>query len=370
MADCSIPIVGLGEFRRHVHDKSKDGRVPLYGTIEATPYCNMKCVHCYISHCKYDEDILSYSEICRVIDEIAEEGCLWLLITGGEPLLRNDFLDIYTYAKKKGMFLSIFTNGTLITPEIARYFKDWTPQLVEISIYGATKAIYESITGVAGSFARCLKGIELLLEQGINLRLKAMLMTINKHEYWDMNKLAESYGLRFRFDPILNPRLDGSRQPCDLRLTPEEVVSYDTDDPKRYNGWLESIPTLVNLPPPTDHLYICGAGRLRFNIDAFGKLSMCTIARQPEYDLRKGSFREGWRNFLDNVVNQRVTKPSLCMKCDVRDLCSICPGWNVLEYGTLDVQPVEYLCQIARLRAKAFNIEKFRAEHKNKVTSK
>ena len=370
MTDCSVPIEGLGDFRRRLNNKYQGGRVPLYGTIEVTPYCNLKCVHCYISHGKYDENILTYPEMCRILDEIAEEGCLWLLLTGGEPFLRNDFLDIYTYAKKKGMFVSIFTNGTLITPEIARYLKVWTPQLLEISIYGATKETYERVTGVEGSYERCLKGIELLLEQGVNLRLKAILMTINKHEYWEINKLTDSFGVPFRFDPILNPRLDGSRQPCEFRLTPEEVVKFDIDDPKRYNGWLESMPNLVRLPQGSNLLYTCGAGRIRFNIDAFGKLSMCVIARQPEYDLRNGSFSKGWRDFLDEVRSRKLTGSSPCVACDLQILCNVCPGWNVLENGKLDVQPVTYLCEMARLRAKAFELDKFKAEYKNKVAGK
>jgi radical SAM protein with 4Fe4S-binding SPASM domain len=370
MTDCSIPLEGLGDFRRRLNNKYQDGRVPLYGTIEVTPNCNLKCLQCYISHCKYDETVLTYPEMCRILDEIAAEGCLWLLLTGGEPFVRNDFLDIYTYAKKKGMFVSIFTNGTLITPEIARYLKVWTPQLVEITIYGATKETYERVTGVAGSYERCLKGIELLVEQGVNLRLKAMLMTINKHEYWEMNKLAESYGQPFRFDPILNPRLDGSREPCELRLTPEEVVHFDLSDPKRVQGWLESMPNLVRLPTSSNRLYTCGAGRLRFSIDAFGKLSQCVIARQPEYNLREGTFSDGWRDFLSKVVNRRLTGPSLCIECKYQALCNVCPGWNLLEYGNLDVQPVEYLCEIARLRAEAFNMENYRAEYQQQVAGK
>ncbi len=127
MTECSIPSTGFENLLKRIVEKTGTKRMPIGGIIEVTPYCNMKCVHCYVSHCRWEEHILSYIEFCRIIDEIAEEGCLWLLLTGGEPLQRKDFLDIYTHAKKKGMFVSIFTNGTLVTPDIARYLHDWPP---------------------------------------------------------------------------------------------------------------------------------------------------------------------------------------------------------------------------------------------------
>jgi radical SAM protein with 4Fe4S-binding SPASM domain len=358
MTDCHIPCESFETLYERLEEKAKIGkdRVAYSGTIEVTPYCNLHCVHCYVTHCHWDGNILSYQELCRILDEIAEEGCLWLLLTGGEPFLRDDFLDIYTYAKKKGMFVTVFTNGTLVTPEIARYLHDYPPRLVEISIYGATSATHESVTGVTSSFERCLRGIELLLEQGIRLKLKAMLMSLNKHEYWEMKKLAKSFGVHFRFDSILNPGLDGSRQPCDLRLTPEEAVRLDVEDPERREAWAETLQHLSKLPSPSDTVFTCGAGLSQFHIDAFGQLQMCTVARQPSYDLRQGSFREGWRDFLADVRARKLSQPSSCQTCQYRKICFICPGWTQLEYGTSEIRPIEYLCQIAHLQAEVFGI--------------
>jgi MoaA/NifB/PqqE/SkfB family radical SAM enzyme len=358
MTECSIPGIGLEVFVHRLKEKTL-GRWPIFsGAIEITPFCNMKCVHCYVTHCQWEKNLLSYTELCRIIDELTNEGCFSLLFTGGEPFLRDDFIDVYTYAKKKGIFTSIFTNGTLITPEIARYLRDWPPLIVEISIYGATEATHESVTGVAGSFKRCLEGIEMLVEQGVKLNLKTMLMTLNSHELKEMKKLAESFSVPFRFDSVLNPGLDGSRHPCDLRLTPEEVVRLDIDDPKRSEAWIKIFQNLPNLPPLGDTLYLCGAGTRQYHIDAFGRLQACTIARQPDYDLRQGSFHEG-REFLLSVAKRKLSDYSPCRTtCPYRFHCFVCAGWNQLEYGILAEQPIEYLCQIARLRAEAFDIDR------------
>jgi radical SAM protein with 4Fe4S-binding SPASM domain len=331
--------------------------MPWTGTIEVTPFCNLKCAHCYISQCHWEGDILSCHELCRILDEAAAEGCLWLLLTGGEPLLRDDFLDIYAHAKRKGMIITIFTNGTLVTPDIARYFHDWSPHLVEISIYGATRSTHEEITGVAGSFERCLKGIELLVKQGIRVTLKTMVMTQNKHEIWEMKKLAKDFGIPFRFDAVINPALDGSRYPCALRLSPEEVVRLDAEDPEYYEAWVKSCQAFLKIPEPRDTLFTCGAGMASFHIDAFGRLQMCTIAREPSYDLRRGSFCQGWRDFLPAILSQKEASPSSCRSCQYRPVCLICPGWGQLEYGTPQEKPIDYLCQIARLRARAFGLE-------------
>ncbi len=366
MTECSIPSVGFDALYERLTEKRGQSRWASSGSIEVTPYCNMKCVHCYVSHCHWEGHILSYAEFCRILDEVAEEGCLWLLLTGGEPLLRDDFLDIYTYAKKKGIFITIFTNGTLITPDVARYLHDWPPKLVEISIYGATKATHESVTGVTGSFERCLRGIELLVEQGIKLNLKTVVMTLNKHECWEMKKLAKSFGLPFRFDPILNPELDGSRHPYDLRLTPEEVLTLDMEDPDRREEWIKGFQKRASLPkrgPFRDTVYLCGAGRFRFHMDAFGGLQACMITRQPSYDLRHGSFREGWQHFLPGVVEQKLEKPSPCRTCQYRAACVMCTGWAQLEYGTPEEQPIEYLCQLARLRTEVFDVAKKTADN-------
>ncbi len=107
---------------------------------------------------------------------------MWLLFTGGEIFARKDFLDIYTHAKKRGLLITLFTNGTQITPAIADYLADWRPFAIEITLYGRTRETYERLTRVPGSFDRCMRGIRLLKERGLPLKLKTVAVTINRHE--------------------------------------------------------------------------------------------------------------------------------------------------------------------------------------------
>ena len=162
-----IPVLKYSEFSKRLDDKLKGRHVPLGGSIEVTARCNLHCVQCYINlpvgNIKAQEKELTYKELCSILDQIADEGCLWVLLTGGEPFIRPDFLDIYTYAKKKGMLITLFTNGTTITPRIADYLAEWRPSSIEITLYGATKETYEKVTGVHGSYEKCMRGIDLLL---------------------------------------------------------------------------------------------------------------------------------------------------------------------------------------------------------------
>lgn len=346
-----IPEIRYSEFSKHIHDKTVAKRIPLDGGIELTFRCNLKCVHCYVAYESKKEE-MSYKQICHVLDEITDAGCLWLLITGGEPLVRNDFLDIYTYAKKKGLIITLFTNGTLITPRVADHLKEWPPFSVEITLYGVSRETYERVTGVAGSFGRCMRGIDLLLERKVPLKLKTMVMTLNRDELWNIKKYAEDLGVEFRFDPILNAKLDGSKAPCQLRISPEEVIKLDLADDKRVKSWKEFCERFWG-PAQTDKLYICGAGINSFHIDPYGELSVCIISRMPSYSLWKRSFHEAWYEFIPEVRSQKPKDDYKCGKCDLLSLCGQCPGWAQLENGNPE-DPVEYLCQIAHLRAKAF----------------
>ncbi|MEA3432199.1 MAG: radical SAM protein [candidate division WOR-3 bacterium] len=350
-----IPIIPYHKFSKRIHDKAVSERIPLAGSIEPTLRCNLKCAHCYVAY-DHTKKEMTYEEVCHILDEITEAGCLWLLITGGEPFVREDFLDIYTYAKKKGLIITLFTNGTLITPEIADYLKEWPPFSIEITLYGITKETYERVTGVSGSLQRCLRGINLLLERKIPLTLKTMVMTLNKDELWEIKKYVEDLGLEFTFDPILNPRLDGSKEPCHLRITPEEVVKLDLADKKRVKAYKELCENFWG-PPGTNKLYACGGGLISFHIDSYANLSLCILSRSPNYNLRKGSFQKGWYDFIPKVRAQKLKGEYKCDKCELYSLCGQCPGWAQLENGDPEM-PVEYLCQIAHLRAEAFEINK------------
>lgn len=345
-----------GEFSAHVHEYARLSRSPIVGSFEVTARCNLKCVHCYINLPAGDLSArkreLSCSEICSILDQIADEGCLWLTFTGGEVLMRKDFLEIYTHAKGRGILPAIYTNGTLITEQIADYLSEWRPFVVEISLYGMSRTTYETVTQVKGSYDRCMEAIDLLYARHVPLKLKAVALTSNVHELQAMKDFAEDLGVDFRFDPMINPRIDGSRQPTSYRLLPEQVVSLDWGDERRRGSWREFFDRQWGRVPVSQGRYLCGAGISAFHIDSYGRLSLCLLARNPQYDLREGTFREGWQ-FLREVRELPVSHAMPCGACQLRPVCDQCPGWSQVEFGD-DETPVEFVCQVTHLRARMF----------------
>jgi len=348
------------DFSSRLLEKTRGKRIPWGVSIELTARCNLRCAHCYISRSPEDEGAraseLTTSELCRLLDELVEEGCMGILFTGGESLIRSDFLDVYTYAKKKGLFVNLFTNGTTITPEIADYLAEWPPRSVEITLYGRTKKTYEHVTGVKGSHARCLRGIELLKERQLPLKLKTMVSTLNKHELPDMKAFAAENGLDFRFDFNLNKRLDRGLEPTLYRLTPEEAVDLDKTDGLRLEALREYSTRRFGPPAFPENLYWCGAGLSGFHVDPCGKVSLCINSREPSYDFRGGSVKEAWHEFIPRALSRKRKKTTTCQTCRLRQLCDQCPGWAQLENGNEEL-PVDYLCRIAHLRAQALGLE-------------
>lgn len=344
-----------------IYEATVGQRVPLSGSFEVTQRCNLNCGHCYINLPLRDGtsqgDELNEEEHCRILDEITEAGCLYLLYTGGEIFVRKDFLNIYTHAKKKGLLVTLFTNGTLITPKIADYLSEWRPYLIEISLYGRSRETYEKVTGISGSYDRCMQGIRLLLERQLPLTLKTLVTRVNKHELWEMQRFAEEdLGVEFRFDAMLNPRIDGCKEPLSLRLTPEEVVQLDLQDPKRTDEWRKFCDQYHGLlPDDSKRLYQCGGGISAFAIDPIGMLGICELSRNENYDLRKGNFRRGWDHFLSEQRQEAITRQTKCVACEIHDSCGMCPPNGELENGDPQ-EPVDFLCQVAHLRAYALGL--------------
>jgi len=345
------------EFIRRFSQKSAQFRVPLSGSIDLTHRCNLRCVHCFLGD-HADQSRVSCREmntgkILSLIDEITEAGCLFLLITGGEPLLRKDFAAIYRHTKMNGLLVTLFTNGTLITDEILALFDDLPPHFVEISLYGATSHTYERISGVEGSFERCMTGIQRLLDHGFDTRIKTVLMTLNRHEFSDIENIAKALGVRFRFDAAIFPCTDGRKYPLDLRVSPEDAVEMEFSDSERARGWLEYF-LKYQLQPSFNKLYSCGAGITGFHIDPYGKLQPCLMANHFQYDLLTGDFLTGWKDVISGIHEKKLGRTYSCSNCEKRYLCGFCPAFHRLENGAEDLCS-EYLCAIGNQRFEQLN---------------
>lgn len=358
----SLPDFGLWE-------KMRRARRLASFDLELTARCNLSCRHCYINKPAGDRSArrreLSTTEFLDIADQAVSQGALWCLLTGGEPLLRDDFDKLYLGLKRKGLLVSIFTNATLITPAHVELFKNHPPRDIEVSVYGVTRPTYQSITGRRGSFAAFTQGVKRLLDNNLKVRFKAVAMQSNLHEFAKIAMYCrERTADYFRFDPFLNLRLDGSREKNEAiaaeRLTPEQIEVLEKSDPERFNALRHCQSDRSQVVPGQEALRLlrCGAGEGHCYISHSGMLYLCGFLRQRNcaYDLKRGSLAQACRAFIPAVKQMQTTDPVFrthCGSCDMISLCAWCPALAELETGRLD-RPVPYFCSVARQRRESF----------------
>ena len=349
--------------------RTGERRVPFTFNLEVTARCNNNCRHCYINLPSGDIKAagreLTCAEIGAIADQAADLGALWCLITGGEPLLRNDFSDIYTTLKKKGLLVSVFTNACLITDDHIRMFRKYPPRDIEVTVYGATKETYEKVSRRPGSYAAFRRGLDLLIEGGIKVRLKAMALRSNMHELPDITRFCRLYTKDyFRFDPLLHLRYDGDKhrnaEIIAERLSPAEIAALEQADPDRAAALIKGCGDLI-VPEfehiSCDHLFHCGAGTTSFDVTFDGFFRLCSSLWHPDciYDLRKGTLAEAWNIFTPAVLDLRSADREFlekCRKCPIINLCLWCPAHAYLESGRMDAW-CSYFCEVAHARADA-----------------
>jgi radical SAM protein with 4Fe4S-binding SPASM domain len=359
-----MSVASYSDFSGAIHSHFVGKRTPLEVSIEVTRRCPLECQHCYNNLDMADMEArnreLSKEEYFVLLDDLSDMGVLWLLFTGGEIFARKDFLEIYTYAKRKGFLITLFTNGIVITEKIADYLKEWPPFAIEITLYGRTKETYEELTAVPGSYERCMRGIALLRDRGLPLKLKTVGTTINKHEVLSMKAFAEDeLHLGFKFDSLMSPRIDCSQSPLAVRLSPEEVVALDLHSPKFAAEHRRNVEREIDKPSvmeASDNMYSCGGGVKSFAIDPYGHMSICVLSHQDTYDIRSGGVKEGWDHFLLNVRQRERKSITKCITCRIHSVCSMCPANGELENGDPE-SPVDFLCEVAHLRAMSLGFE-------------
>jgi radical SAM protein with 4Fe4S-binding SPASM domain len=353
--DARVPEISFLEFRERAG--LVDRRVPIEGTIEPSFRCNLNCVHCYVNEPAGSRDVaereLSLERLKELVDEIVDEGCLFVLFTGGEIFVRPDFPELYLHARGRGLLITLYTNGTLVTERIADLLAEHPPESIEISLYGMTKETYERVTRVPGSYERCLEGIRRLVDRGLPLSLKTMVLTWNQHEVQQMRAYARGLGLDFRFDGSLNPRVDcGANRNGELQISPERALALDLGSPGKIEELREFCEkfTRPDVERDTDRVYTCGAGQISFTVDPCGRLQMCQLSRRSFHDLKRGRFAEGWHELFPRLRSRTWQTNETCRRCSLMALCGSCPGAAEMETGDPE-GIVTGFCELAHLRA-------------------
>jgi radical SAM protein with 4Fe4S-binding SPASM domain len=339
----TIEEASVDWLRSHLVSKLDGQRWPLSGSIDLVTRCNFRCVHCYLAEARDTPDLVATDRMLALLDEMAAAGTLSLILTGGEPLLHPGFRDVFAHATRRGFVLALFTNASLVDDALARFLGDHPPRSIEVSLYGASPEAYARITGHAGHFARVVQGIRLLQREGLEVRLKSVLLAPLLGEVPRLRALARSLGLSIRFDPRVDPTLGGDPRPLGLRADPGAAIAVELGDATRIRRLAEAARSAS-----CGSSLSCGAGHTSFHLDARGRLSPCMMVRDPSFDASVQGFASAWRD-LGTGPRVAFDAASPCRACRVQYCCSFCPGQARLDDLTGHTQ-MSSECELAHMR--------------------
>ncbi len=358
--------------------------------VELTERCNNDCIHCCINRPANDAVArareMTTEQIENFLRQAVDLGCLQVRFTGGEPLLRPDFQELYICARRLGLKVLLFTNACLITPALADLFRQMPPLVeIEITVYGMHKESYEAVSRCPGSFAQFQRGINLLLERNVPLVVKWVMLPQSRHEVSEFEAWAGTIPRMAGRPPsyvmsldLRNRRDDEEKNVCiqSLRLTPHGSLAILTRDVVEYKRSMKAFASRF-MGPSGDRLFSCGVG-CSLCIDAYGRAQPCMGLRASEWTVNLNpdlkSMREGDSLSsvsvpgmhpecagLEDALSQFsrlydlcTTNPEYlrrCAKCFLKGLCEQCPAKSWTEHGTIDT-PVAYLCETAHVQAR------------------
>lgn len=353
-SDERLSLINISEYNK---DLWKHNRHPLASTVEITPRCNFRCIHCYLGRHRDKPKEMTKAQIKYILNELSDNGVLFVTLTGGECMIRSDFPEIYMYAKKKGFMVCVFTNGYSFTPTLFDLFTQYPPFFVDISLYGASNATYELITGVKNGFDVVFENLKELKRRNIQFGIKTPIFLQNLDDYPVMCDICESLGVKYRFSFALSPTIDKEFYPVSYMIPPETMIKLEADDPiyremgENYstvkNEWGEAFDAGDFVP-----LYICAPGVNDMFINYEGAVMPCASFRSEARDLFQSSLAEIWDDF-SKFKQMSATKNNKCMRCESRFYCRVCPADQLQYHGDAEsTDPT--ICAHAHARCRLF----------------
>ena len=352
------------DLERIIVERASVRGIPISVKFELTPTCNLKCAMCniWLSPKRMEElgGLRSLEEWKRTAQELKKLGSLFFLLSGGEPLLYPEFSELYSFLAKEGFFITINTNGTLITPSIAKLWKEYLPRRVNITLYGASENTYEKLCRNRNGFKQCLNGLRLLKEYGIPVKINMSLVKENIHEYEEMMHIAEDLGFPVEADSYMICESRSLCQPArdinNHRITPEQCAEYSIKQimyekgemyPEAAKHFIKDIESGIFMVHEPQGL-TCRAAQTSCWIDFRGMMLPCNLMEDFAFSLHDYSVAEAWQRI--RAVRQEVEKMSDCIDCKLKAICSICWAKAKMEKninGSLD-----YLCRSSEEKLK------------------
>lgn len=352
------------QLRKYFYQKAAAMRTPISGTFELTPLCNMNCRMCYIrmspEEMRQRGQQISADDWIEMGRACAQQGMLFLLITGGEPFLHKDFRRIYTELKKLGLMIAINSNATLIDEQTVAWLREDPPVKINVTLYGGSNDTYARLCGYPTGFDAATRAVDMLLEAGIMVNINSSFTKWNVEDMAAIIEFGKSRGIQvnsatYMFPPVRSAK-DGKTDDA-VRFTPEEaglaraqaeLLTLPPEQLERrlrslHEGHFDSGGQDEDCERTADEQMGCMAGKASFWITWDGRMTPCGMLNQPVVRPFEIGFAEAWR--LIHQQTDQIFMPAACTNCKMRAACNVCGALCIAESGgRSDIKP-EYLCR-------------------------
>ena len=341
----------------YLHRKGRRLGLPIAGNFELTARCNFNCPMCYVHMTQEQVDAAGKELTARQWLDIAKEardrGMIFVLLTGGEPMVRKDFFEIYKGMKELGLMISINTNGSMLRGKILEEFLKDPPFRFNISLYGGSNETYKNMCGLP-VYDQVKENIRALRSAGVDVSLNLSITPYNKDDIARIYEDARELDVNVKASSYMYPaiRVNGEQYGCGNRLDPCEAarLSHEWDrlrfTDEEFSLRMKNMKNLVQLeqdcPAETDEGVGCRAGSTAFWMTWDGRMLPCGMMPGPTaYPLETG-FAAAWEEIRQKTAEIRM--PKACGSCPKRPVCAVCAAVCVTETGGYEKAP-EYVCR-------------------------
>jgi len=343
----------------YLHGKGRKLGLPIAGNFELTARCNFGCPMCYVHMTEEQVNAagreLTAKEWLDIARAARDRGMVFALLTGGEPLVRKDFFEIYKGMKELGLLVSVNSNGSMLSGKILEEFLQDPPVRFNISLYGGSNETYRNMCGLS-AYDRVKDNIRALRQAGIQVSLNLSITPYNCADLERIYKDAEELDVNVRASAYMYPpiRLKDGTYGQNNRLTAEEAarnaVRWDklrfTEEEFAIRA--ENMKKFVahepeGCPVEEEAGVRCRAGSTSFWMTWDGKMLPCGMMTAPAVYPLEAGFDAAWDELRKKTAAIRT--PSKCTTCPKKDVCSVCAAVCVTETGSFDGVP-EYVCRM------------------------
>ena len=316
-------------FRQQMIRDAAKQNIPILGEFELTGRCNLSCDMCYVVNKSACD--LSTADWITIFKQAVEVGLMFAILTGGELFVRKDAIVLYNTLYDLGVRITLYTNGTDITDEIADALEKRPPESVVISLYGASNDTYQKVTKHKAGFDKLKSGIARLKARDMHVILRTLPLALLLPDLDDMIKFAKENDLILHYLRYIGPARNGSNQALSLRLSPIMLIEFEHKLQKAF-GYQSPLSFTTSEVDAT-----CAALKSGYFINYKGVMQPCAMAYKP----CKSIINQDFKQVFDDLALElrQIERFDLCRSCSHNDSCMQCYARRMLETGAQSCPP-------------------------------